>query len=122
MLASTRRRATRSTIAHARAACILARDVVQQRPSRRHASSSSPASASASTDRPDAPIREIHSPTDLDALVPRSHDRVVVVDFYADWCGPCKTLAPALERVVRARFPKCELVQGERRPARRWRR
>jgi thioredoxin 1 len=36
----------------------------------------------------------------FDRLVAGAGDRIVVVDFYADWCTPCKLLAPILAEVA----------------------
>ncbi|NJR66017.1 MAG: tetratricopeptide repeat protein [Leptolyngbyaceae cyanobacterium CRU_2_3] len=44
---------------------------------------------------------EVNSSTFGDDVVQASYERPVVVDFFAQWCGPCQMLKPMLEKLVK---------------------
>lgn len=58
-----------------------------------------------------APVRDVDDAGFDAAVVRRSHDVPVVVDFWAPWCGPCRQLGPTLERLASEANGTWELVK-----------
>jgi thioredoxin 1 len=57
------------------------------------------ANAATEGGRPSTP-RHIASAEEFDSVVLKA-DKPVLVDFYADWCGPCRMLAPTIEKLAK---------------------
>ena len=38
-------------------------------------------------------------------------DRPLLVDFYADWCGPCKAMSPVISEVAKATAGQARVIK-----------
>ena len=57
-------------------------------------------------------IVNINKPAELNSVIEKAgKDKLLVIDFQAAWCEPCKSLGPALEAAVKKFAPKVQLIK-----------
>jgi len=56
-------------------------------------------------------IKSVSEATFVSDVIEKSKEKIMIVDFWAPWCGPCKALTPILERQAFNRKEQLEVVK-----------
>ena len=56
-------------------------------------------------------VTKISSSNDFKEQLAAAGDALVVVDFFATWCGPCKAIAPAIEEMAKGEYSMVKFLK-----------
>ena len=55
-------------------------------------------------------IKSVSEDTFVSDVIEKSKEKIMIVDFWAPWCGPCKQLTPIIERQAHNKKQQLEVV------------
>lgn len=56
-------------------------------------------------------MKEINVLSEIETVINGSNDKLIVVDCYAPWCGPCRSLGEMFSTLTNDEINDCEIIK-----------
>lgn len=56
-------------------------------------------------------MKEINVLSEIETVINGSNDKLIVVDCYAPWCGPCRSLGEMFSTLTNDEINNCEIIK-----------